>query len=234
MMRTDRGLLSFLHNRPCCSFFNAAHPFGSLRPYVMAATHAPPRVVGAPEPFDPAKHPNCRLTELFAQGGFARVTLDQVDRIFDAAGHSRGPERAALVEAFLRDADVALDASGGRIRYLGLKPEAANGPVGDVFFVDIPGDRLSIRFFPGDSRPEDGMFFFDLYDRGRGLACNAPRGYKLEILALEAPEGSEKFAVVELSTCSLARPGRRSFHFDVPRRTRYRPLVVQPVRDLYM
>ncbi|KAJ7356546.1 hypothetical protein DFH08DRAFT_688752, partial [Mycena albidolilacea] len=116
--------------------------------------------------------------------------------------------------------------------------------------VDIPGDRLSIRFFPGDSRPEDGMFFFDLYDRDRGLACNAPRGYKLEILApgglagpiqsveavygIEAPEGSEKFAVVELTTCSLARPGRRSFRFDVPRRTRYRPLVAQPVRDLYM
>ncbi|KAJ6588909.1 hypothetical protein B0H19DRAFT_223980 [Mycena capillaripes] len=135
---------------------------------------ASPRVVGAPEPFDPAKHPNCRLTELFVQGGFARVTLDEIDRMFDAAGHSRGPTRTALIEAFLRDADATLDASGGRIRYLGLKPEAADGPVGDVFFVDIPGDLLSIRFFPGDSRPEDGMFFLDFYDRGCGLACNAP------------------------------------------------------------
>ncbi|KAJ7286475.1 hypothetical protein C8J57DRAFT_1287751, partial [Mycena rebaudengoi] len=144
----------------------------------------PPRVVRAPELFDPAKHPNCRLTELFAQEGFARVTFDQIDRMFDAAGHS------------------------------------------------------------------NGVFFFDFYDRGRGLACNAPRGYELEILApggltgpiqsveavygIEAPEGLEKFTVVELTTCSLARPGIGSFRFDVPRRTRYRPLVAQPVRDPYM
>ncbi|KAJ7200291.1 hypothetical protein GGX14DRAFT_466597 [Mycena pura] len=128
------------------------------------------------------------------------------------------------------------------------KPEAVNDPgeVEDVFRVDIPDDYLSIRFFPGDSRPEDGMFFFDFYDRDRQLACNAPCGYKLELLAprglagpiqsveavygIEAPERLEKFAVVELATCSLARPGKGSFAFHVPRRTR--PFVAQPVRHM--
>ncbi|KAJ6611133.1 hypothetical protein B0H10DRAFT_1953302 [Mycena sp. CBHHK59/15] len=80
-----------------------------------------PRAGRSAPDFDPAKHPNCRVTELFAQGGFPRVTLEEIDRIFDAAGHPRGPQRAALVEAFLRDADAALDASSGHIRCLGDK-----------------------------------------------------------------------------------------------------------------
>ncbi|KAJ7116009.1 hypothetical protein C8R44DRAFT_880392 [Mycena epipterygia] len=206
-----------------------------------------PQAAHFPEAFDPGKHPNCHITELFAQGGLPRVTHDEIERMFDAAGHPPGPKRVALIGAFLRDADAALDASGGRVRYLGLKPEAANGPVGDVFFVDIPGDLLSIRFFPGDSQPEEGMFFFDFYDRTHRLACNAPPGYQLEIFVpgdlagpirsieavygVQAPERLEKFAVVELTTCSLARPRMKPFAFDVPRRTRYRPLVAQPVRD---
>ncbi|KAJ7708947.1 hypothetical protein B0H17DRAFT_1124732 [Mycena rosella] len=214
----------------------------------------PPQLNGPPradyEPFNATQHPNCRVTELFAQAGFARVTLEQIESMFEAAGHSPDAKRAALIETVLRDVDAALDAAGGRIRYLGLKPEAANGPVGDVFFVDLPDDPLSIWFFPGDSRPEDGMFFFDFYDRVRRLACNAPSGYELEIIApgglagpirsveavygVEAPEGLEKFAVVELTTCTLARPGMPSFAFEVPRRTRHRPLVAQPVRDPYM
>ncbi|KAJ7204744.1 hypothetical protein GGX14DRAFT_459549 [Mycena pura] len=187
------------------------------------------------EQFNPTKHPNMRIGEAFAQAGCARPTFEDLDILMDCEGVPRGPERAALYEAYIRRIDETLEASGGRILQFGMKPEAANGPVEDIFFCDIPDDVLSIRFFPGDCPGEFGGFFFDFYDRNKGLPCNTPRGYELELVApqdwsgpmksvevtfgSEVKEGLEKFAVLERCTCSLARPGKELFRFQVPLRT---------------
>jgi hypothetical protein len=115
------------------------------------------------------------------------------------------------------------------------KPEAI-ATEDPVFIIDIPGDRLSIRFFVGGMDSRAGMWFFDFYNRLERLAVNAPPGYAVTIIAPaglagaiqsieqvftgEAAEpGFEKFAVMESVKCSLARPGKCLFLFQVPTRT---------------
>ncbi|KAJ6454002.1 hypothetical protein C8R47DRAFT_997461, partial [Mycena vitilis] len=112
--------------------------------------------------------------------------------------------------------------------------------------IQIPGDRLCIRLFPGGTRPESGMFFFDFFDAQTDMAVNAPRGYTVTVIspralggALASLEhtmanaaghsvtaanatgpGQERFPVMERVRCSLERPGLRSYLFDIPARTR--------------
>jgi hypothetical protein len=102
--------------------------------------------------------------------------------------------------------------------------------------ISIPQDRLSIRLFPGGTRPESGMFFFDFYDARRHVAVNAPPGYAVTVVwpgALAGPitsvevtmgvapdAGLEKFPIMENVRCSLARPRREPYLFDIPSRTR--------------
>ncbi|KAJ6465192.1 hypothetical protein C8R47DRAFT_991618, partial [Mycena vitilis] len=103
-----------------------------------------------------------------------------------------------------------------------------------TFLIPIPGDRLSIRLFPGGTRPQSGMFFFDFFDARRQVAVNAPQGYTVTVVwphALAGPlaslevvmgvtpdEGFEKFTVTQNVRCSLARPHREAYLFDIPAR----------------
>ncbi|KAJ7100157.1 hypothetical protein B0H15DRAFT_818938 [Mycena belliarum] len=129
---------------------------------------------------------------------------------------------------------------------IGLKPEAASQRETDTFIVSIPQDRLCIRLFPGGTRPEAGMFFFDFYDAQRQVAVNAPRGYAVTIvwpgglagpitsveatLGVTPDEGLEKFTVVEKVRCSLTRPRQEPYLFDIPSRSRPAAGVGQAVR----
>ncbi|KAJ7354338.1 hypothetical protein DFH08DRAFT_691609 [Mycena albidolilacea] len=102
--------------------------------------------------------------------------------------------------------------------------------------IDIPGDRLSIRFFVGGMDCRAGIWFFDFYNRLERSAVDAPPGYAVTIVApaglagaiqsIEqvstgegAKPGFEKFAVVESVQCSLARHGKHPFLFQIPSRT---------------
>ncbi|KAJ6586865.1 hypothetical protein DFH09DRAFT_1141756 [Mycena vulgaris] len=90
------------------------------------------------------------------------------------------------------------------------------------------------------------MFFFDFYDARQQVAVNAPPGYAVTIvwpgglagpvasveatLGVTPDEGLEKFAVVEKVRCSLTRPGRAPYLFDVPSRSPPAAGVGQAVR----
>ncbi|KAJ6521489.1 hypothetical protein DFH09DRAFT_1424958 [Mycena vulgaris] len=210
-----------------------------LTPQLMAA----PQRARVFEPFDPAKHPNCRLTELFAEAGFARVTSKQIESIFLDAGHPPGPERDALVDTFLRNADAGLDASGGRIRYLGKPRMAQSGMSSSSTYLAIiyPSDSSQVTVDPKTACSSStsttalmdwlATLLAAINSSSLPLELAGPLQSIEAVYGVEAPEGLEKFAVVELTTCPLARPGKRSFAFDVPRRTRYRPLVAQAVLD---
>ncbi|KAJ6572685.1 hypothetical protein B0H10DRAFT_2106460 [Mycena sp. CBHHK59/15] len=196
---------------------------------------------------DPTKYPKyakSEVTDFLADAGFPRITYAQIEQMFDASGVPHDQERPGLIQKFLDDADRR------GVAPLGVKPAAYNDPVEDLCFINIPNDNLSIRLFPGGSRPETGMFFFDFYDCFRHEAVNTPAGYTVIIVApkdLEGPigsveaafgfapdEGLEKFAVMELVRCCLTRPGKQPYLFDIPRRTRHPERVGQAVRVRHM
>ncbi|KAJ6465994.1 hypothetical protein C8R47DRAFT_991090, partial [Mycena vitilis] len=116
------------------------------------------------------------------------------------------------------------------------KPNPASAEP-DILFIPIPQDLLCIRLFPGGSRPESGMFFFDFFDANRGIPVNAPTGYTVEVvwpnvlagplasleatMGFTADPGLEKFPVMEQVRCRLARPRKPSYLFDIPTRARH-------------
>ncbi|KAJ7654573.1 hypothetical protein DFH06DRAFT_1092805 [Mycena polygramma] len=118
---------------------------------------------------------------------------------------------------------------------IGEKPDPASRNEPDTFLISIPRDRLSIRLFPGGTRPQSGMFFFDFFAAHRQVAVNSPQGYTVTIVwphALAGPlaslevtmgmtpnEGVEKFTVTQNVRCSLARPHQEAYLFDIPART---------------
>jgi hypothetical protein len=122
------------------------------------------------------------------------------------------------------------------------------GPIDDLFFVDIPNNRLSIRIYSGDSDPQDGLFFLDFFDTRKGAAENAPPNYHLsvaapapfkspvhsieELYSVNPPAGHERFAVPEAVTCLSERAGRAPFLFALPPRTK--PGVAQAVRAIQL
>ncbi|KAJ7735559.1 hypothetical protein DFH07DRAFT_843633 [Mycena maculata] len=119
--------------------------------------------------------------------------------------------------------------------FVGGKPEES--AVQDTtIMIQVPEDRLVIRFFTGGTAVASHVWFFDFYDPVLRRAVNAPRGYTLTVVsptALAGPlpsvesillvneptkAGGERFTSTEGTSCSLKRPGREPFSFDVPAR----------------
>ncbi|KAJ7902646.1 hypothetical protein B0H14DRAFT_3707760 [Mycena olivaceomarginata] len=162
--------------------------------------------------------------EQLAAADIPRVTFDDLQCIFASAGHPPGPHRDAVVRDLIAQTDGRLNATRGRLRYIGIKPEGVQGPIDDLFFVDIPNNRLSIRIYSGDSDPQDGLFFLDFFDTRKGAAENAPPNYHLSVAApapfkspvrsieelygVNPPAGHERFAVPEAVTCLSERTDR--------------------------
>ena len=183
-------------------------------------------------------------------GGFGLppITYAEIHQLLDAEGIPRDEKRLEIIQAFVANMDQTglvpigvCPIAHRRIapiadRDAQVKPEATSERETDIFMISIPQDRLCIRLFPGGTRPEEGMFFFDFYDARRQVAVNAPPGYAMTIVwpgglagpiaSVEAAmgvtpdEGLEKFAIVENVRCSLARPRQEPYLFDIPSRTR--------------
>ncbi|KAJ6464065.1 hypothetical protein C8R45DRAFT_911375 [Mycena sanguinolenta] len=116
-----------------------------------------------------------------------------------------------------------------------------------VAMVALPDELLAIRFFTGGTLASSRIWFFDFYNTNEGCPVNAPPGYAVTIVshsALSGPvpsmestllvnetikAGAERFTVMELVRCSLARPGRSPFLFNVPSRTPDPPNVANAV-----
>lgn len=116
-----------------------------------------------------------------------------------------------------------------------------------IMMVALPDEPLAIRFFTGGTRASSRMWFFDFYNTTQGCPVNAPPGYAVTIVspsALSGPvpsmestllvnetieAGAERYTVMELVRCSLARPRRAPFLFNVPSRTPDPPNVANAV-----
>jgi len=183
-----------------------------------------------PNPDLEPEYPTSVVNDVLVAAGLPPITYAEIHQVLDAEGIPREERRHQVIQAFVTN----MDQTG--LAPIGLKPEATSQRETDIFMVSIPQDHLCIRLFPGGTRPEAGMFFFDFYDARRQVAVNAPPGYAVTIVwpgglagpitSVEATmgvtpdEGLEKFAVVERVRCSLARPRQEPYLFDIPSRTR--------------
>ncbi|KAJ7632624.1 hypothetical protein FB45DRAFT_510146 [Roridomyces roridus] len=117
-------------------------------------------------------------------------------------------------------------------RIIGVKPTSSQRQP-ETYKIHIPNDKLSIRVFPGNTPPDQGMFFFDFVDKDTLRPINAPATYKLAVLIgpLESPlcsmeaafkvipgPGQEKYLSINGVRCRLRRPGQPAYDFELPMR----------------
>ncbi|KAF8146419.1 hypothetical protein K438DRAFT_1869687 [Mycena galopus ATCC 62051] len=167
---------------------------------------------------------------LLRNQGLPIITDADLEGIFVAAGVPPA-QRAAEAKKFMDRANAI------GLSPIGRKPEANLDDNDMIMIVPFPDEPLAIRFFTGGTDASSRMWFFDFYDIANRCPVNAPAGYAVTIvspLALSGPvpsmestllveeklkPGAERFTVMERVSCSLARPGRAQFLFEVPSRT---------------
>ncbi|KAJ7780509.1 hypothetical protein DFH07DRAFT_765052 [Mycena maculata] len=184
-------------------------------------------------------YPTSAVNQTLGEMGLPQIAYAEIHQLLDGQGiHRDDPRRPEMIQEFM----ARVDQIG--IVTIGKKPEAAYQ---EVFMVKIPEDDLQIRLFTGETRREQGIFFFDFFSSRGKVPVNAPQGYFVEIVSpgglagripsVEAtfgvnnPDpGMEKFTVVENALCRLTRPYKGPFLFKVPERNTPPAIVAQAVR----
>ncbi|KAF8146420.1 hypothetical protein K438DRAFT_1990779 [Mycena galopus ATCC 62051] len=177
---------------------------------------------------------------MLARHGLPIITDADLQDMFDAV----------QVPAHRRDAETKRfmdEAAAMGLNPIGRKPEASLDDNDMIMMVALPDEPLAIRFFTGGTSASSRMWFFDFYNTSQDCPVNAPPGYTVTIVSpsyLSGPvpsmestllvdetidAGAERFTVMELVCCSLARPGRSQFLFNVPSRTPNSPNVANAV-----
>ncbi|OBZ74085.1 hypothetical protein A0H81_06268 [Grifola frondosa] len=161
------------------------------------------------------------------------------DKDFDELFRSIGVPEDELAEKrrlFDNNVNEMMASCGGKIEYVGFKPE---GNAGDVQFYAIPDCELSIRIWTG-GMDRHGQWLLDFFNRTTSCAVNAPDGFgfypiqRPGFFTMSGPDGrlpsweetayghqatvpgEERFSVPEGSWWALKRPGKEDFCFVLP------------------
>jgi len=158
------------------------------------------------------------------------------------------------------DADMnrMIDQNGGKIRQRGRKPLPDEDPTDEnVQVIRIPDtDNLVIRFWNG-GLDQEGQFCMDIYNtKSKDPVNSFELGFSFHVTPVSGTlsvlcagrltsweanagippkqllPGEERFSIVTGALCTLKRPGKKPFLFEVPQRPRIVPEGVQVARPV--